>query len=106
MGTLTDYYKTERNRKAAADLIGTVTSLLAQETSNNAALQTLKNKIKTDIAADTYNKQDIINIGQMLTLKDGITNQKANYKTQLTTLKGLVNDATYEAEIQTEIDKL
>lgn len=106
MGTLTDHYKTEDNRKATADLINTVASLLAQETSTNNAISTLKTTVKADIANDIYNKDDIINLANLLARRDGITAQKANYKTQLMTLKGLVNDATYEAEVQTEINKL
>jgi hypothetical protein len=106
MGMLTDDLKMLDSRKNAGQLINTLVDMVAQFQTVNGDIAILKTKIKADVQNDTWNGEDIESLGRNLQIKAGILAKRPKYKTALQTLKTLVSDATYEAEIQVEIDKL
>jgi len=106
MGALTDNLEMLESRKNAGQLLNTLATLRTQWTDINTSIDALKVKIKTDVQGDTWNGVDIEQLGRELQIRAGILAKRPKYKAALVTLKALVNDTTYETEIQAEIDLL
>ena len=97
------------NRRAeneAGQLFETVETLLAQETQVNSDVVALKATIKTDVASDNFNPNDLQALASKLSLVPAIINKKARYKTTLIKLRQRVNKAPYKLEIQAVIETL
>lgn len=104
--TLENDVKATESARSAHYLIKTCQNLKAQYITVQDDIINLQIKIKDDVAVDTWNPDDIKQLGAAFDLSAGIQSKKPAYRTQLQELKALVNDTDYEAEIQAGIDDI
>lgn len=98
---------TERRQKeSAAQLMNTVTDLKLQYQNVKTTIAELKAKIKPKVANDNWVGDDIIKLGEEITLYNGVRQKMGNYKTQLSAMRDLIPDVDCKTELQDEINAL
>ena len=90
------------NNKASMYLLKNSQQTRAQEAQLLADIAALKGQVKGDVMSDTYNPPDLRALADNLDLSDSIVTKKAQLKTELQTMRGLITDPGYQAELYAE----
>ena len=109
MGVLTEFstQATEaRQKESAGNLIISVGKLEVQFAETATTIVTLQAKIKSDVANDVWNAEDINSLMEALNLFQGIKRKGKARRKEILGMKTLLKDSTHKAELQTVMDNL
>lgn len=99
---LIDDIKTKDDDRSASYLLSNSKNLRAQEQQLKTDIASLKAQIKTDTGNDVFTSADLRALADKQDLLIQVTAKKPQIKTELQTMRALLKDANYKAELLAE----